>query len=155
MYAPQETHFALERQASPWSTYTFRLSKFLKSVDFPVQPVIKLVQFNHRPDHPKSPSSNFERNHFRGIHSNASQIISLFFQRFYNSPIKPKPPRLRSLQLVAGEGFEPSTFGLWARRAARLLHPAPAASFRPNIHATSKPQQISLRRFVTASRQSV
>ena len=26
--------------------------------------------------------------------------------------------------LVAGEGFEPPTFGLWARRAARLLHPA-------------------------------
>ena len=28
------------------------------------------------------------------------------------------------LFLVAGEGFEPSTFGLWARRATRLLHPA-------------------------------
>ena len=26
--------------------------------------------------------------------------------------------------LVAGAGFEPTTFGLWARRAARLLHPA-------------------------------
>ena len=26
--------------------------------------------------------------------------------------------------LVAGEGFEPTTFGLWARRATRLLHPA-------------------------------
>ena len=26
--------------------------------------------------------------------------------------------------LVAGEGFEPSTFGLWARRATWLLHPA-------------------------------
>ncbi len=29
-----------------------------------------------------------------------------------------------SVRLVAGEGFEPPTFGLWARRAARLLHPA-------------------------------
>ena len=26
--------------------------------------------------------------------------------------------------LVAGTGFEPATFGLWARRATRLLHPA-------------------------------
>ena len=26
--------------------------------------------------------------------------------------------------LVAGKGFEPMTFGLWARRATRLLHPA-------------------------------
>ena len=26
--------------------------------------------------------------------------------------------------LVAGAGFEPTTFGLWARRATRLLHPA-------------------------------
>ena len=26
--------------------------------------------------------------------------------------------------LVAGEGFEPSTFGLWAQRATRLLYPA-------------------------------
>ena len=25
---------------------------------------------------------------------------------------------------VAGVGFEPTTFGLWARRASRLLHPA-------------------------------
>ena len=25
---------------------------------------------------------------------------------------------------VAGAGFEPTTFGLWARRATRLLHPA-------------------------------
>ena len=30
--------------------------------------------------------------------------------------------RLKSL--VAGIGFEPMTFGLWARRASRLLHPA-------------------------------
>ena len=28
-------------------------------------------------------------------------------------------------QLVAGAGFEPTTFGLWARRATMLLHPAP------------------------------
>ena len=27
-------------------------------------------------------------------------------------------------QLVAGEGFEPTTFGLWARRATKLLHSA-------------------------------
>ena len=25
---------------------------------------------------------------------------------------------------IAGAGFEPTTFGLWARRASRLLHPA-------------------------------
>ena len=29
-----------------------------------------------------------------------------------------------SIYLVAGKGFEPMTFGLWARRATRLLHPA-------------------------------
>ena len=28
-------------------------------------------------------------------------------------------------RLVAGRGFEPLTFGLWARRATELLHPAP------------------------------
>ena len=33
--------------------------------------------------------------------------------------------------LVAGIGFEPMTFGLWARRAARLLHPAPETSILP------------------------
>ena len=27
-------------------------------------------------------------------------------------------------ELVAGAGFEPTTFGLWARRATMLLHPA-------------------------------
>ena len=27
-------------------------------------------------------------------------------------------------KLVAGEGFEPTTFGLWAQRATKLLHPA-------------------------------
>ena len=26
--------------------------------------------------------------------------------------------------MVAGAGFEPTTFGLWARRATRLLQPA-------------------------------
>ena len=26
--------------------------------------------------------------------------------------------------VIAGAGFEPTTFGLWARRASRLLHPA-------------------------------
>ena len=30
----------------------------------------------------------------------------------------------RASVLVAGVGFEPTTFGLWLRRAARLLHPA-------------------------------
>ena len=29
-----------------------------------------------------------------------------------------------TINMVAGEGFEPSTFGLWARRATWLLHPA-------------------------------
>ena len=27
-------------------------------------------------------------------------------------------------KMVAGAGFEPATFGLWARRASELLHPA-------------------------------
>ena len=36
-----------------------------------------------------------------------------------------KPYWLNSLNLlVAGAGFEPATFGLWARRATELLHPA-------------------------------
>ena len=30
----------------------------------------------------------------------------------------------RQKKRVAGTGFEPVTFGLWARRASRLLHPA-------------------------------
>ena len=29
-----------------------------------------------------------------------------------------------TIKMVAGAGFEPTTFGLWARRATRLLHPA-------------------------------
>ena len=28
------------------------------------------------------------------------------------------------ISVVAGAGFEPTTFGLWARRATKLLHPA-------------------------------
>ena len=36
------------------------------------------------------------------------------------------PTELSGLILVAGIGFEPMTFGLWARRASRLLHPASA-----------------------------
>ena len=32
--------------------------------------------------------------------------------------------KLGLFNLVAGAGFEPTTFGLWARRATRLLHPA-------------------------------
>ena len=32
--------------------------------------------------------------------------------------------RLSYLGEIAGAGFEPTTFGLWARRATRLLHPA-------------------------------
>ena len=31
---------------------------------------------------------------------------------------------LQTLHKIAGAGFEPATFGLWARRASRLLHPA-------------------------------
>ncbi len=31
---------------------------------------------------------------------------------------------MASLFLVAGTGFEPVTFGLWAQRAAGLLYPA-------------------------------
>ena len=34
------------------------------------------------------------------------------------------PTELLPQFLVAGEGFEPTTFGLWARRATRLLYPA-------------------------------
>ncbi len=30
----------------------------------------------------------------------------------------------RPKKMVAGAGFEPTTFGLWAQRATRLLHPA-------------------------------
>ena len=33
-------------------------------------------------------------------------------------------PTELSGQKIAGTGFEPMTFGLWARRASRLLHPA-------------------------------
>ena len=32
--------------------------------------------------------------------------------------------QLSYLGIIAGVGFEPTTFGLWARRASRLLHPA-------------------------------
>ena len=35
--------------------------------------------------------------------------------------------------MVAGEGFEPSTFGLWARRATRLLHPATKSKIEEHL----------------------
>ena len=34
------------------------------------------------------------------------------------------PTELSGQKEIAGAGFEPTTFGLWARRASRLLHPA-------------------------------
>ena len=51
-------------------------------------------------------------------------------------PVASSLPRMRSnlaelreptskQVVVAGAGFEPATSGLWARRATRLLHPAP------------------------------
>ena len=33
-------------------------------------------------------------------------------------------PSKKMHKKIAGAGFEPTTFGLWARRASRLLHPA-------------------------------
>jgi hypothetical protein len=36
----------------------------------------------------------------------------------------PQIPGRLMIPLVAGAGFEPATFGLWAQRATRLLHPA-------------------------------
>ena len=49
---------------------------------------------------------------------------------------------------VAGTGFEPMTFGLWARRASRLLHPAIFAKYevvewgKVDSNHRSKLQQI-------------
>ena len=37
---------------------------------------------------------------------------------------KPSIFKILRVFVVAGVGFEPTTFGLWARRATRLLHPA-------------------------------
>ena len=34
------------------------------------------------------------------------------------------PTELHPQKMVAGTGFEPATFGLWAQRATGLLHPA-------------------------------
>ena len=54
-------------------------------------------------------------------------------------------------ELVAGAGFEPTTFGLWARRATRLLHPAPVyfksidyfiLSLKLEFTVTSIPKEI-------------
>ena len=39
--------------------------------------------------------------------------------------------------VVAGRGFEPLTFGLWARRATRLLHPASNYSSGASLIAKS------------------
>ena len=51
------------------------------------------------------------------------------FKFFYICLIK-----LHLNQMVAGAGFEPTTFGLWARRATRLLHPASTTSLQtPNL----------------------
>ena len=40
----------------------------------------------------------------------------------------------RHKKRVAGAGFEPTTFGLWARRASRLLHPATIFNWQMNHH---------------------
>ena len=42
-----------------------------------------------------------------------------------------------SSEMVAGAGFEPTAFGLWARRATRLLHPAIFNLYASEIHSTS------------------
>ena len=44
--------------------------------------------------------------------------------RFFRRIKKPLLTLSGYLLLVAGAGFEPTTFGLWARRATELLHPA-------------------------------
>ena len=40
---------------------------------------------------------------------------------------------LKSQRLVAGAGFEPATFGLWAQRATGLLHPAPKSTVTDSV----------------------
>ena len=61
------------------------------------------------------------------------RIKILFWWRWQESNLRPPecksgalPAELhpRSKKLVAGTGFEPVTFGLWAQRATWLLHPA-------------------------------
>ena len=42
----------------------------------------------------------------------------------FQDETKKATPKSGLSYLVAGAGFEPTTFGLWARRATRLLHPA-------------------------------
>ena len=108
-----EARQTLERLAILRSTYTFRLSQFLKSGDF------SIYLFR---GFPESAFRLFERNHFRGIYSNASQIISLnFTQRAYATSSQSLFHRLRNHfqifvrpELVAGKdlnlrpsGYEP------------------------------------------------
>ena len=47
-----------------------------------------------------------------------------------------------SNEMVAGTGFEPATFGLWAQRATGLLHPAPKANQTPRDLNPRPPFQI-------------
>ncbi len=63
---------------------------------------------------------------WKAQHGNWKQIE--WFEKKWSIEVKnkksQKPFDYWDIQLVAGAGFEPTTFGLWARRATRLLHPA-------------------------------
>lgn len=57
-------------------------------------------------------------------------FFKTFFKKFVANNSYPIQHQLLMVRcppnypLVAGAGFEPTTFGLWAQRATRLLHPA-------------------------------
>ncbi len=56
------------------------------------------------------------------------------------------PTELSGQKKIAGAGFEPTTFGLWARRASRLLHPATIFSCRLSPKWMEKDSNLRSRR---------
>ena len=104
--------------AYPTSTHTYRLFIFLKSRYF----------FNT--------SSRYFCNESGALYRAliSRQQIYLRLNSLVASLRIPQKSKVQSTLdlLVAGTGFEPVTFGLWARRAARLLHPASASTLVPS-----------------------
>ena len=82
------------------------------------------------------------------MNSNSGQLLRLPRPKGLSPHKKKKPTSKRTLtrKLVAGAGFEPTTFRLWAWRATRLLHPAiwRSQNGAPDRSRTCNPQIRSL-----------
>ena len=66
-------------------------------------------------------------------------LQAVIFEYSFANKKKPFDINRRVKNLVAGAGFEPTTFGLWARRATKLLHPASDGAYNTLNSGNGKP----------------